>query len=344
MRVHSEHLGSTIDGAIHEIFNIDDHAERITKYRIAIYCMPEVYENRADLLQLTPNEKKIAKIKQISYALNDQPDLETVATFFTDNVEFKIWSWNDQKYFSFTKQDFATRYRELEDNMEIRHVILAEIVVNSDRAIGVYAYDLRDKDLQEKKITVWVNKWVFTFDEDLRITKLYQMGDVFPDIAVNHVLKTREEMTKRVRQFFDNHKCSLDRLYSGDFDLECVHYRFSSTSLPKAEVVKVRSMTETMMKMKEKFGFEWIWLVDVYCGQQDDAYEVSNAVTSCQFTVNQPGHIFRGCIINVYNVIKFLSDDNKVMRITHFMSDISEPIDSPFDDVSFNCSNIKKID
>ena len=107
----------------------------------------------------------------------------------------------------------------------------------------------------------------------------------------------------------------------------------------------MNSMTESMMKKKKEcFDFEWVRLVDIFCDQQDDVYEVVTAVTCSQFTVNQPGHIFRGCIINVYDVIKFSFDNDKVIRITHFMSDISEPIDSPFDDVSFTCYNIKKID
>ena len=205
MRVHSEHLDSTIDGVIHEIFNIDDNDESIRKYRASLCRMPEMYKNRADLFHLTPKEEKIAKIKEISYALNDQPDLEKVATFFADNVEIKVWRWNDQKYFSFNKQDFASRYRELEDNMKIRRVVLSRIVVDSDNAVGVYVYDLHDNNSEQKKFIAWMTRWVYTFDENLRVTKVYQMGDVFPDIAVNPVLNTREEMVKR----FDNFLITL---------------------------------------------------------------------------------------------------------------------------------------
>ena len=340
-KIQYENNESFVYGLTHEVFTISDG--KISKYRIIFANKPKSQNQQGDFLEATRKEKILAKIKEINYALADQPDFLKMASYFHDTIEFKIWRWDDQKYFVFNKENFASRYQELEEKMRIESIIPLKVGSVKELTVGLYAYHLREKTSGKKFI--WISKIIFTIDNDLNIVKASQLGDIIPkeEYTTPTEVYSKQELRQTVKTIFKDTNVSLDYLYHGYVDFECNFYSLGPSLILRQDYLSLKKIdVNAMKKMKEEVAVESIQLVDCFVDEQDPVYDVVLVMNSAQVVVHRSEYPHKDKVINFFNAAKISFEHGKIVKIIRFVADVPEPMPSPFEDKNFADLNFHK--
>lgn len=336
---------SHVDEIVIELFTIRN--DRICKYRGSFARMTAAHGN-IDPFELQRKDLALAKVKQINYAFAGTPDLDKVASFFSEKTQYKVWTWDSQKNFTFGKYDFANNFRQLEENLRIECIVPYEIYAESEYVIATYVYHLEgiSENYLNKKY-IWATTCIYAFDENLNITKINQQGELQPEseATIPFEVFPRERMVKILRALNDTAgiKLSLDILYHNIVQTTCQGCKFGSEHLPDVGLYQGLDQAKQLMIDIEKgcSALDWNKIVDVYidyCG--DLGYDVAILVSCNQGVLNYPGYEYNGKFMNTVQILRVYFEKGAVAKNLSFASEIPEPVPSFFDDEEFQGVNI----
>ena len=143
------------DQVIFELFRFE--GLRIWKY-IACFGMKTVSHGVEDAFELSRKDLMLAKVKELNCAFAGQPNLDRIASLFHESTEYKIWSWDDQKCFTFHKCDLASDFYFLQEKFAIECIVPYEVYSESRETqyiISTYVYHLEDRMTCPGKKYMW---------------------------------------------------------------------------------------------------------------------------------------------------------------------------------------------
>lgn len=166
-----------IDEAALEIYTIKE--SRISKYRVTFGHLKQELDDIPDPLEPTRIDKMLAKVKRINYTLAGEPNLEELAGLLHEKTQYKIWRWGDSKCFTFSKAEFVTDFRSLEEQMNIVSIIPYEMVSDpgAEFISATYENYLVEESSGSGKKFVWLSNSIYEFDKDITLTKVIQQGE-----------------------------------------------------------------------------------------------------------------------------------------------------------------------
>ena len=214
----------------------------------------------------------LARVKELNYALAGQPNLERVASLLHEFTEYKIWSWDEQKCFTFHKSDLVHNFHSLEENFTIECIVPYEVyseIREKQYIMSTYIYYLEDKTTCPGKKYVWLSTSVFSFDQDLNISQICQQGELYPEneSSIPFESFSREMIMQKADNLQKLLKSGADMFYSGKVDFNCSIFRFGpnySVGLGYFEGMKQVEKFVNHLHTKQK-RIDWGVTPDIVC-------------------------------------------------------------------------------
>lgn len=339
--IYSEETTLSSQQAVLEIFTIKDL--RILRYRASFATKTEAHGS-GDVFEPTRKDIMLAKVKEINYAVADQPDLEKITSLLHENTEYKIWSWEDQAYRTFHKHDFVEGFRSLEQNYKLKCIVPYEIYSEREYIIGTYAYHMEDVSIEPGRKCVWLSTCIYSFDKDINISMVSQQGELYAEDEVMAPFEvfTREKIEEIVRGI-QGRWPSVELFCSHKIHFDCAVSRFGPLRSPNIgsfrgfkEIEKLNiNLNVTTLK------FEWSKLVDIFIDHHDPSYEVALALVCSQGKIERPNYEYQDQYINFYNVAQYSFENGQLAKLHQFFCEIPESIPSLFDDDNFEAINVR---
>ena len=336
-----------IDITMLEIFSFE--GTRIWKYRASCGVRTSAHGGEATF-ELTRKDLMLAKAKEFNCALAGQPNLEKIAALLHEKTEYKIWSWDEQKCFTFHKSDLVNNFHSMEDNFTIECIVPYEVyseVRERQYIIGTYVYHLENKTSFPGRKYIWLSTSIFSFDHNLNISQICQQGELYleGEAPIPFEVLSREGIVQKALDLIDLLKTGIDFFYSGKVDFNFTLNRHGPIESPTTGFFQGMAEVE---KLKQCVCFnhkkiDWGKVPDVYVDFSDPSYDAVFLANVSQGSMHLPSYRYRGKLINFYGMSLYLFENGKATKINQFYSDIPEMIISPFDDLDLEGINIKPL-
>jgi len=343
----SDGSGGVMEKVTFEIFTIKDW--KISKYRSNVGKLVEAH-GTGDIFEKSRKDLILQKMKEINYALVEQ-DFGKLAGMFHENGQYKMWTWDQQKFFVFTRANMAARFRDTEENLEIKCIVPYEVFTGTkeDIAFGVgsYAYYLQNRKNPREEY-VWLSTCAYSFDKDFMVVGANQQGELHEEdkIDIPFEVYCRDRLVQRVHDFYNNIGPNYDLWYNDVMDFACDIIKITADDLPFVGRYKGMDHVDKIMPLKSGacIQMKFIKPIEIYVDLQDSSYDVAIVVGIGEGILNFEGYKHYGKTVDMINFMKLSFENGKLVRSISLMGEIPEPIASPFLDSDFTCQNIYKKD
>ena len=238
------------DQVMFELFRFE--GSRIWKH-IACFGAKTVYHGIEDPFELSRKDLMLAKVKELNCAFAGQPNLDRIASLFHESTEYKIWSWDDQRCFTFHKCDLVSNFHNLEENFTIECIVPYEVYSETRETqyiISTYAYHLEDKTIFPGKKYMWLSTSIFSFDRNLNITQICQQGELYPEdeAFIPFEALSTNAIKQKALDLIEFLKLGPELFYSGKADFNCMLARYGPKCSPTVGIFQGMKQVEKLQK------------------------------------------------------------------------------------------------
>lgn len=322
-----------------EVFTIN--GERISKYR-AFFGRP-IYnaEYPEDPLEPTKKDRMLAKVKEINCALAGQPDFDKVASLLHENVEYRLWRWDDFKGSALTKSDFASSFAALQEKMAIKSVIPYELYSEPQGKFiaSTYVYHLEDTRSGQK--FVWFSTCTYGFDANFNVVKVSQQGELHPEGEVEIPFETfsREKLLERVGEFYWRVESSVDMMYNDRVLYDCTLWDFVFDGVPNSGPYKGLKQIEKMMSGRDicqNAQPDFVKVIDGYVDINSQSHDTAFCILFSHGPWFEDGVIIEGKTMECIAFTRMAFEQGKIAKVLDFVCMVPTEIPTPFDDKTLN--------
>ena len=335
------------DQVMFELFNFED--SRICKYR-AGFGLKTVSHGVEDAFDLTRKDLMLAKVKELNCALADQSNLDRIASLLHESTEYKIWSWDGQKCFTFHKCDLVNNFHSLEENFAIERIVPYEVYSETTEIqyiISTYVYHLKDKVTFPGTKYVWLSTSVFTFDHDLNIMRICQQGELYPEneASIPFEAFSTDEIKQRALDLILFLQKGPEIFYSGKADFNCTLARYGPKESPTIGLFQGMKQVEKLQKSMRVSSkkIDWTKVPEIFVDFNGPSYDAVFLSSIVEATLSYPEYKYCGQLIDFLGMSVYLFENGKVTKIYQFYIDVPEIIISPFDDQDIEGVTVKPL-